>query len=101
MDDLLNTAPCGFLSFSDDGVILIVNSTLLESLGYALRELQGKNFESFLPVASRIFYQTHFFPLLKLHGKAEEIYLSLRANSGAEVPVLVNAVRRVRDEVFV
>ncbi|HKR00241.1 MAG TPA: ATP-binding protein [Pyrinomonadaceae bacterium] len=97
MDELLNTAPCGFLSFADDGVIWMVNATLLDSLGYDQNELLGRHVESILPVASRIFYQTHFFPLLKLHGKAEEIYLSLRAKDGAEVPVLVNAVRRTRE----
>src|SRR4051794_9382786 len=28
MDDLLDTAPCGFLSFADDGTITLANSTL-------------------------------------------------------------------------
>lgn len=97
MDDLLNIAPCGFLSFTDNGQIVMVNKTLLASLGYELSELQGKHVESVLSVAGRIFYQTHFFPLLKLHGKAEEIYLSLQAKSRAEVPVLVNAERHERD----
>jgi PAS domain S-box-containing protein len=101
MDDLLNTAPCGFLSFNDDGRILMVNATLLDSLGYESGELQGRQIESILPVASRIFYQTYFFPLLKLNGKVEEIYLSLRTKSGADVPVLTNAVRRVREESIV
>lgn len=97
MDDLLNTAPCGFLSFADDGKITLVNATLLDSLGYEPGELQGCYIETILPVASRIFYQTHFFPLLKLHGRAEEIYLSLRTKAGSDVPVLANAVRRVRE----
>jgi PAS domain S-box-containing protein len=96
MDDLLNTAPCGFLSFADDGMILMVNATLAALLGHDRDELQGRHIESILPIASRIFYQTHFFPLLKMHGKVEELYLSLRSKSGDDVPVLVNAVRRER-----
>ncbi len=96
MDDLLNTAPCGFLSFADDSKIVAVNATLLDTLGYELGELQGRHVETFLPVASRIFYQTHFFPLLKLHGRVEEVYLTLRAKNGTEVPVLANAKRRER-----
>jgi PAS domain S-box-containing protein len=96
MDDLLNTAPCGFLSFAGDSKIVAVNATLLDSLGYELGELQGRHVETFLPVASRIFYQTHFFPLLKLHGRVEEVYLSLRAKNGTEMPVLANATRRER-----
>jgi PAS domain S-box-containing protein len=101
MDDLLNTAPCGFLSFTDDGKIVRVNATLLNLLAYDTDELPGRHVESLLPVASRIFYQTHLFPLLKLHDGVEEVYLSLRSKGGAEIPVLVNAVRREREGVVV
>ncbi len=97
MDDLLNTAPCGFLSFTDDGRVVLVNATLLDLLGFEPDELLGRHVESLLPVASRIFYQTHLFPLLKLHDKVEEVYFSIRSKGGAEIPVLVNAVRRERD----
>src|ERR1051325_1338624 len=101
MDDLLNTAPCGFVSFTDDGRIVLINATLLELLGYERGELKEKHVEAILPAASRIFYQTHLFPLLKLHGKVEEIYLSLRSKAGTDTPVLVNAVRRERDRLVV
>ena len=101
MDDLLDTAPCGFLSFTDDSKIVSVNATLLDSLGFELDELRGRHVETFLTVASRIFYQTHFFPLLKLHGRVEEVYFSLRAKNGAEAPVLANATRHERDGVAV
>lgn len=101
MDDLLNIAPCGFLSFTDDGKIILVNATLLELLGYEPDELPGQHFDSLLTVASRIFYQTHLFPLLKLHNKVEEVYFSLRSRGGAEIPVLVNASRRERGGVLV
>jgi PAS domain S-box-containing protein len=101
MDDLLNTAPCGFLSFTDDGKIVLANATLLELLGYEPEELPGRHVESLLPVASRIFYQTHLFPLLKLHDKVDEVYFSLRSKGGAEIPVLVNASRRERGGVVV
>jgi PAS domain S-box-containing protein len=96
MDDLLNTAPCGFLSFTDDGKIVLVNATLLDLLGYEPDELTGRHIDSLLTVASRIFYQTHLFPLLKLHDRVDEVYFSLRSKGGAEMPVLVNAVRRER-----
>jgi anti-anti-sigma regulatory factor len=98
MDELLNRAPCGFLSLADDGRVLAANATLLAWLGYDLGELDGQHFEKLLPPGGRIFYQTHFFPLLKLHGRAEEVYLSLRARDGGDVPVLANAARRERGD---
>jgi signal transduction histidine kinase/CheY-like chemotaxis protein len=101
MDERLNRAPCNYLSFADDGRILLMNATLLNVLRYDLSEVQGRHIECVLPVAARIFYQTHFFPLLKLHGKVEEVYFSLRAKDGTEVPVLANASRYERGGMFV
>ena len=96
MDEILDRAPCGFLSFADDGTIGEVNATLLELLGYEREELVGKHVETLLIVGSRIFYQTHFFPLVRLHGRADEIFLILRPKGGGDVGVLANAVRRER-----
>ena len=74
MDEILNSAPCGFLSFTDDGTIILTNTTLLDLLDQKQEDLVGKNISSILPIASRIFYQTHFFPLLKIQGRVEEVY---------------------------
>jgi signal transduction histidine kinase len=96
MDDLLNHAPCGFLSFVDDGTVTAVNATLLGLLGYEADELTGGSIERILGIGTRIFYQTHFFPLLRMHGHAEEIFLLLRSRGGQDVGVLCNAARRER-----
>ncbi len=95
MDQLLDNAPCGFLVFSDDGKIIEVNTTLLKLLGYGRDELHNLHLEKIFSVPGRIFYQTHFFPLLKLKRKVDEVYLSLRSKDGEDVPVLTNAQRRV------
>ncbi len=94
MDQQLDTAPCGYLTFTDDGTIRAVNTTLAAMLGYAPEELRGARFESLLGAGGRIFYHTHFFPILKLHGEAEEVYLALRSRAGNEIPVLTNGIRR-------
>jgi phosphoserine phosphatase RsbU/P len=93
MDDALNQAPCGFLSIDDHGCILEANATLLALLGFAPGELIGNQFETVLTISSRIFYQTHLFPLLALHGKAEEIFITLQAKDKLDIPVLVYAKR--------
>ena len=96
VDSLLDTAPCGFIAFADDGTIRAANATLCDMLGYVRDELQGRRLESILNLGSRIFYQTHFFPLIKLQGRAEEIFLLLRSKSGEDVATHCNAVRRQR-----
>ena len=99
VDEQLDSAPCGYIAFGDDSRITAVNNTLLERLGYMREDLVGRHVETILAVGSRIFYQTHLFPLVKLHGRAQEIFLLLRTLGGADVGVLCNAVRTERDGV--
>jgi PAS domain S-box-containing protein len=101
VDDLLDVAPCGFLSFHDDGRIALINATLLQQLGYAREELLGRHVETVLAIGGRIFHQTHLFPLLKLHGRAQEVFLLLRTKAGDDLGTLCNAVRRERGGTFV
>ena len=90
-------APCGLLSVRDDGLIVAANLTLATMTEQVGATLTGQHLETLLTVPSRIFYQTHVFPLVKLHGRADELYMTLRTRSGAPIPVLVNAVRRERE----
>ncbi|MGH9457390.1 MAG: PAS domain-containing sensor histidine kinase [Thermoanaerobaculia bacterium] len=99
MNDLLNAAPCGFLSFGDDGIISIVNDGLLRLLGYGRGELEGTHVEGIFSTGGKVFYQTHLLPMIRLHGRIDEIYLALRAKDGEEVPVLLNGARNERDGV--
>jgi len=95
--ELLDTVPFGFVSFADDGTVRLANRTLLDMLSMEREALVGRHVERVFTVGTKIFYQTHLFPLLRMHGRAEEIFLVLRAASGEEVAVLVNAVRREHD----
>lgn len=96
IDPLLDDAPCGFVAFRDDGTILLANRTLADMLEYPRAELQGWHLQKILPAGARVFYNTHVFPILRLHGRAEEIYLALQTREGRQMPVLFNAVRRER-----
>ena len=93
---LVEGLPCGIVSFDDSGRVVFTNATLRAMLGYEAGEIEGGHVERLLTVAGRIFYQTHFFPLLRLHGRAQEVFLLLRAKSGADVGALANATRTKR-----
>ncbi|HEY4642813.1 MAG TPA: PAS domain-containing protein, partial [Thermoanaerobaculia bacterium] len=84
MRDVMNTAPCGFAAFSDDGTIVEINQTLAEMLGYKRVEVAGWHIDKILPPGGRIFYHTYLFPLLKVQSSVEEIYVALRAKEGAD-----------------
>jgi PAS domain S-box-containing protein len=96
---LLDEAPVGFLSISEHATVALVNATLARMLGYEARELVGRDVREVFTTPTRIFYQTHFFPLVRLQQHAEELYLTLATKMGEVIPVLVNAVVRERDGV--
>ena len=96
LDALLDSAPCGIVSFTDDGRLTVVNATLLERLGYRHDELVGRHVETIFTIAGRLFFQTHFFPLVRMHGRAQEVFLMLRARDGEEMGALCNAARQTR-----
>ncbi len=96
MDDLLRYAPCGFLSFADNGAILLANATLATWLGHEVAALASMRVEQLLPADGRLFFHTDLCPLLRLHGKVAEIALTLRPAAGEDLPVLLGGVRRER-----
>jgi sigma-B regulation protein RsbU (phosphoserine phosphatase) len=92
-DFLFDYAPCGFFVFADNGTIHQVNETLCNLLGYNKEELDQRNVEFIFSLSARIFYQTHLFPLIKMQGHAEEIFLFLKKKDGGQLPVLLNATK--------
>lgn len=98
MEPIRNLAPCLYFSTADNGSIVDVNDFLCTSLQYHRDELIGNKVDLIFTVATRIFQQTHFFPLLKMQGYAEEIYISLKRRDGEELPVLINAKRSAEPE---
>lgn len=94
MEQYLNQAPCLYFCTSDDGKLVEVNERLCTELGYSREELTEEKADIFFTMPTKIFQQTHFFPLLKIQGHAKEIYITLKKNNGEEVPVLINAERK-------
>jgi signal transduction histidine kinase len=94
MQGQIDQAPPGFTPFAGDGTVREINTTLLEMLGAERGAVVGKPFESLLTVASRIFYQTHLFPLLKLQSRADELFITMRCGDGADVAMLGNFAAR-------
>jgi phosphoserine phosphatase RsbU/P len=92
-DALYESGPFGFFAFTDSGTIVTINETAAAELKYSKPQLQGKDLEKIFTLPTRIFYQTHFFPLVKMQGHAEEIFISLLCSDGEQLPVLLNAKR--------
>ncbi len=95
MNESLDTFPACVFSFDDNGTILEANRVFEEMLGGSPGKLKGRRIGDVLAPAARIYYQTHFYPSLKLQGKLDEIYLKfMTLDRAIQLPVLVNVVRR-------
>ncbi len=94
LDAVLDLAPCGFLAIDDSGVVQTANTTLAQLVGRPRDDIEGSHIDQLLSSAGRIFYSSHLFPLLRLHGRADELYLRILHADGSEIPVLVNGAAR-------
>ncbi len=90
--DFFLISPCYLIVFSDVGTILKVNEALASDLGYKRDEVEHiLKIEDLFTPGSRIFYQTHVFPLVKMHRAYNELFLVFKSRNGNEIPVLLNA----------
>lgn len=89
-----NDAPCGSFTFSDDLALVRINRTLAATLGMDVDDAQGRSIETLLTSGSRGTFHHDVLPALRSRGEVEEVYLTLARSDGAEVPVLLNGVRR-------
>lgn len=97
-EELYDSAPCAYLSTRPDGTIVKVNRTFQTWTGYQGVDLVGRRrFSELLAPGDRIFYETHFSPLLHMQGQVREIAVQVVARDGARLPVLLNAVLK-RDD---
>lgn len=91
--ELYENAPCGYLSTLPDGTIVKANRTFLTWTGFERDDLVGRRrLQELFPVGDRIYYETHWAPLLRMQGTVREIAIELVARDGARLPVLANAV---------
>jgi PAS domain S-box-containing protein len=97
LEDLFENAPCGYVSVQADGRIIKSNRTFAVWMGYEHDHLVGRRFQDLLNIAGKIYYETHFAPLLRMQGFFNEVALDVVRMDGAVLPVLVNAVER-RDD---
>ncbi|HYO61856.1 MAG TPA: SpoIIE family protein phosphatase [Actinomycetota bacterium] len=91
-EDLYENAPCGHLSTLLDGTIVRVNRTFLTWTGLRAEDVVGrKRFQELLTPGGRIFYETHYAPLLRMQGEVREIAVDLVGAGDRTVPALVNS----------
>ncbi len=94
-EELYENAPCGYIATTPDGAIARANQTFVTWSGYSRDELlAGKRFQDVLNLPGKIFYDTHFAPLLQMQGFINEIAFELIGKDGQPLSILVNATQK-------
>jgi phosphoserine phosphatase RsbU/P len=93
-EDMVEYAPCGFVSLTPGGLVEYVNRTLLVWTGHAAEQIIGKRFSEFLSMAGRIYYETHIAPLLRMQGMFEEFAIDVLKADGQPLQMIANAAER-------
>ena len=89
---LYESAPCGFLTTTPDGLIVKTNATFRTWVQRGAAEMVGGMlFTDLMTIGSRIYHETHFAPSLLMQDRIQSIALDLVRADGERLPVLVNA----------
>jgi len=94
LEDLYETAPCGYVSLSPDGRIVKANRTIAAWLAWAPDDLVGKRVHDILGFGGQIAFETHLAPLLRMQGHVHEIALDLLKADGEKIPTIANAAEK-------
>ncbi|MFE0822594.1 PP2C family protein-serine/threonine phosphatase [Streptomyces sp. NPDC058847] len=93
VEELYESAPCGYLSTLMDGTIAKINTTLLDWIGLEGEAVVGRmRFTDLLTVGGKLYHETHFAPLLRMQGEISGIALEIKQAGGGRMPVLVSSV---------
>jgi PAS domain S-box-containing protein len=92
IEDLYHNAPCGYLSVDKDGLILRINQTLLDWLGYTKEEVLNKmNYRNLMSSKEKIGFTFRFEELIKSGGAVFNLQRHLVCRDGRLFPFLVSA----------
>lgn len=91
MKPYLDLLPSPVLVTDVSGHIKEANLDLLALVGGDTSSWAGRYIDALMPGSSRIFLQTHVWPMMLRHRMVQEMYLHLNTHTQEQVPVMVNA----------
>src|SRR5690606_27171327 len=90
INDLYENAPCGYLSFNENGIITAINQTLLDWLQYAREEVVNiRHVNSVLSDCSAPFFANDF-ELLKKEKRINDIECVMLRKDQSQADIILN-----------
>jgi phosphoserine phosphatase RsbU/P len=92
--DMIENAPCGYITLHANSRVEHVNRTFLTWSGHAADQMIGKRFSDFLTLPGRIYFETHIAPLLRMQGFFNEFAIDMTTAGGDPLQMIANANER-------
>ncbi|WP_226065043.1 PAS domain-containing sensor histidine kinase [Kaistella polysaccharea] len=89
-DDFFEESFSGFVIADEKNRIIRSNRCVSAWLGISAEEIKGKRFSDLLSIGSKIYFETHLSPLLKMQGYFDEILVELSGVSDQRLKILIN-----------
>lgn len=93
-EDMVDNAPCGYVTLLPNSRVSHVNKTLLGWTGYSEEQVTGKRFTDFLNMAGRIYYETHIAPLLRMQGSFNGFAIDMVSANGEPLQMISSAAEK-------
>ncbi|MHB8880289.1 MAG: PAS domain-containing protein [Thermodesulfovibrionales bacterium] len=91
IENLYNSAPCGYHSLDKDGVIIRINDTELEWMGFTREEVIGKKrLTDFFTSEDKLRFSREFPEFMKT-GTVRNVEFGLLRRDGTMIPILLNS----------
>ncbi|TAF07646.1 MAG: PAS domain S-box protein [Nostocales cyanobacterium] len=91
VEDLYNNSPCGYYSLDSEGIMIRINHTLLQWLGYTREEVVGAKYTNFLTAEGRQKFPENY-PKFQEIGFVSDVECHLVRKDGSVLPIVANAI---------
>ncbi|MDX2281670.1 MAG: HAMP domain-containing sensor histidine kinase [Saprospiraceae bacterium] len=93
--ELLTNSYCGYVVTDAEGLILKINEVMINWCGLEFSNPNSPiRFSDLLTIGSKLYYDTHYLPLLQIQGYVREINFDLEQRNGENIPILINSITK-------
>lgn len=91
-EDLYENAPCAYITLLRNGRVHRANRTFFGWSGWPPEHVLDRRLTDLLSLGSRIYFETHVAPLLRMQGAVSEFAVEMKTAAGQPLQMLANAV---------
>lgn len=89
-EEFFDAALCGFIITDNEGIVVRTNRKVAKWLNINSESVIGTKVTNMLTVGSKIFFETHLWPMLRMQGHFDEIAVELKDTGSGKFPALMN-----------